>query len=248
MSLRTGVCIGISGWSYPGWRDDFYHGVVRSNWLSYCAQHFSTIEINASFYRLQKPETFARWREQTPPAFRFALKANRYLTHSRKLADPASAIALERERCAALGDKLAAVLWQLPGNYHRHDERLAGFVATLRTAWPGVRHAIEFRHPSWFNDATAAELSAHGVAVCQSDAADWPLWDRVTADLVYIRLHGHTRTYASAYSTGELQHWADKIIGWSKAGHRVHVYFDNDAEGAAPRDAIRLQQLLAKEY
>jgi uncharacterized protein YecE (DUF72 family) len=236
------VYIGTSGWSYPGWKDSFYRGVARKDWLSWCARHFSAVEINASFYRLQQPETFARWREQTPAGFRFALKANRYLTHNRKLAEPAAAIALERQRAGALGDKLVAVLWQLPANYHRHDQRLAGFLSALQ-AWPEVRHAIEFRHASWFSEAVAALLSAARVGVCQSDAADWPLWQRVTTDLVYIRLHGHTRTYASAYSRSSLQRWADRILDWSHSGHSVHVYFDNDAEGAAPRDAQRLQHL-----
>jgi uncharacterized protein YecE (DUF72 family) len=241
--MRAPVYIGLSGWSYPGWKDSFYRGIARKDWLPWCARHFSAVEINASFYRLQKRETFARWHEQTPAGFRFALKANRYLTHNRKLSHAADSIALERERAGALGDKLAAVLWQLPANYHRHGERLAAFLSALQ-AWPEVRHAIEFRHASWFVDDIAAQLSAHGVAVCQSDAADWPLWNRATTDLVYVRLHGHTRTYASAYSLHSLQRWAESILDWSRSGRSVHVYFDNDAEGAAPRDAMRLQQLL----
>ena len=241
--MRAPVYIGLSGWSYPGWKDGFYRGVARKDWLPWCARNFSALEINASFYRLQKRETFARWRAQTPADFRFALKANRYLTHNRKLSNAPSAIALERERASALGEKLAAVLWQLPANYHQHGERLAAFLAALR-AWPEVRHVIEFRHASWFVDAIAEQLSAYNVAVCQSDAADWPLWERVTTDLVYVRLHGHTRTYASAYSLRSLQRWAERILDWSRSGCSVHVYFDNDAEGAAPRDAMRLQQLL----
>jgi uncharacterized protein YecE (DUF72 family) len=238
------VYIGTSGWSYAGWKQDFYRGVAQKDWLNYCSRCFSAVEINASFYRLQKAETFARWRDQTPPHFRFALKANRYLTHARKLLDPAPSIALERERAQALQDKLAAVLWQLPANYRRNGPRLSDFLAALRDGWPGERHAIEFRHPSWFNDEIAERLSRYQVAVCQSDAADWPLWDTVTTDLVYLRLHGHTRTYASAYSSGSLRRWAERIVEWSSSGRTVHVYFDNDAEGAAPRDALRLRQLV----
>jgi uncharacterized protein YecE (DUF72 family) len=244
MARTPPVYIGTSGWSYTGWRNTFYQGVPRKDWLSHCARHFSAVEINASFYRLQNPETLARWREQTPPAFRFALKANRYLTHSRKLLEPASSIALERERAAALGEKLVAVLWQLPASYRCDIPRLQQFLAALDEAWPDVRQVMEFRHPSWFADEVAECLSARRVAVCQSDAADWPLWERVTTDLVYVRLHGHTRTYASAYSSASLRSWAARIVDWSRRDRTVHVYFDNDAEGAAPRDALRLIRLL----
>jgi uncharacterized protein YecE (DUF72 family) len=237
------VYIGTSGWSYPAWKETFYRGVSRRDWLVRCAERFTALEINASFYRLQKAETFARWRDLTPPEFRFALKANRYLTHNRRLAAPASSIALERERALHLGGKLSAVVWQLPANLRRHDERLDGFLTALR-AWPEVRHAVEFRHTSWFCAAVAQHLSAHGVAVCQSDAADWPMWPEVTTDLVYVRLHGHTRTYASAYSRVHLQRWAARVRRWSDEGRLVHLYFDNDAEGAAPRDALRLLQMM----
>jgi uncharacterized protein YecE (DUF72 family) len=231
--------IGTSGWNYPHWKDDFYCDVLRKDWLAHCARHFSALEINATFYRLQRESTFARWRDTTPPAFRFAMKGNRYITHNKKLADPLPSIRLEKQRARALGDKLAVVLWQLPGNYHKHLGRLEAFVRALGH-WPQVRHAMEFRHPSWFVDEVLACLRDHHVAVCQSDAADWPLWDAISTDLVYIRLHGHTRTYASAYSTPSLRAWAGRIRHWLHTGSDVHVYFDNDSEGAAPRDALRL--------
>lgn len=245
--MRQGIgraYIGTSGWSYAGWRDDFYAGVPRRNWLVYAASRFSGLEINASFYRLQQESTFRRWREATPKDFRFALKANRYLTHNRKLREPVEPIRTERERARALGDRLAVVLWQLPPNFGRHLERLQHFAEALSVAWPEVRHAVEFRHPSWFDDEVAACLHEHRLALCLSDAADWPLWDRVTTDLVYLRLHGHSHTYASAYSTPDLHRWAERIRGWLDGGRDVHVYFDNDAEGAAPRDALRLLALL----
>lgn len=235
--------IGTSGWNYPAWRDAFYRGVPQKRWLPFCAEHFHAVEVNATFYRLQRRETFARWRAETPPHFRFAIKGNRYLTHNRKLIEPLPSIRLERDRAAGLGDKLAAVLWQLPANFHRDLGRLERFVRALR-CWRKVRHAVEFRHPSWFDDEVAACLRAHGVAACQSDAADWPLWDAVTADLVYVRLHGHTITYASGYSDRDLSAWARRIRHWLRDGRDVHVYFDNDAFGRAPLDALRLMALL----
>ena len=237
--------IGTSGWIYDSWRDDFYQGRPTRDWLRFCAARFTAVEINATHYRLQSVATFRRWRDETPPGFRFALKAHRYLTHNKKLSDPLGPIRLERERAAGLGEKLAVVLWQLPRNFHRNLERLAGFARALR-AWRRPRHAIEFRHPSWFDDAVAACLRAHRIALCQSDAADWPLWDAVSTDLVYVRLHGHEQTYASSYSEAELRVWARKARRWMREGRDVHLYFDNDAYGDAPRNAARLIALVRR--
>jgi len=235
--------IGTSGWNYPAWRTAFYGDCPARLWLQFCAGRFSAIEVNGTFYRLQRRETFERWRRATPPQFRFAIKANRYLTHNRRLDDPLPSIRLERDRAAGLGDKLAAVLWQLPQTMHRDIGRLERFARALRH-WRATRHAIEFRHQTWFDEQVAACLREHGIAVCQSDAADWPLWDAVTAGTVYVRLHGHTMTYASGYSAARLQRWATRVRRWLGEGRDVHVYFDNDALGRAPVDALRLIALL----
>jgi uncharacterized protein YecE (DUF72 family) len=242
--VRAGhAFIGTSGWSYEGWRAGFYGPLPKAHWLRFCARQFTGIEVNATFYRLQRAETFARWRAQTPAGFRFAIKANRYLTHTRRLTEPVAPVRLERDRARALGDRLAVALWQLPATLHRDLDRLRGFLQALRR-WRRARHAIEFRHVSWFDDEVAALLQRHGVAVCLSDAADWPCWDTVTTDLVYVRLHGHTATYASGYSGQALRRWAERIRRWTRQGRDVHVYFDNDASGHAPRDALRLLALL----
>lgn len=246
-NTHTSLHIGTSGWNYDSWRDNFYGDTPRRNWLRFCAERFTAIEVNATFYRLQSKETFKRWRDETPNDFRFAIKGNRFLTHNKKLTDPLPAIRLERERAEGLGDKLAAVVWQLPHNFHKNIERLEGFARALGR-WRRPRHAIEFRHPSWFDDEVADCLRAHDIAVCQSDAADWPLWDVVTTDMAYVRLHGHEATYASVYSERELRDWASKIRRWLKQRRDVHVYFDNDALGAAPLNAMRLLTLIEKRY
>ncbi len=235
--------IGTSGWIYDAWRDDFYDGVPQRDWLRFCAERFTGIEIDATHYRLQSVQTFRRWRDATPPGFRFAVKAHRYLTHNKKLKDPLAPIRLERSRAVGLGEKLAVVLWQLPHNFHCNLERLEAFARALR-AWLKPRHAIEFRHPSWFVPEVAACLGAHRIAVCQSDAADWPRWDAVTTNLVYVRLHGRPLTYASGYAERELREWAAKVRRWTREGRDVHVYFDNDAYGEAPKNALRLIALL----
>jgi uncharacterized protein YecE (DUF72 family) len=237
----TSLYIGTSGWNYDSWNDNFYNGIPRKEWLSFCADRFTGIEVNTTFYRLQTRETFRRWRDATPDDFRFAIKANRFLTHNKKLADPLPAIRRERDLAKALGGKLAAVVWQLPRQFHKNMERLRGFAKALQS-WPQARHALEFRHDSWFDEEVADCLGAHRLAVCQSDAADWPLWNAVTTDMVYIRLHGHDVTYVASYSPAQLTRWAQKIRRWRREGRDVHVYFDNDAFGAAPLNA---QQLLA---
>ena len=241
--MSSHLYIGTSGWSYPAWKDDFYSGIAHKDWLQHCARHFTAIEINASFYRLQRKETYIQWHDQTPPDFRFALKANRYLTHNKKLIDPLKPILREREFAHALGDKLAAVLWQLPGNFKLNLNRLETFVNVL-DQWQETRHCIEFRHTSWFNQDVADTLRQHRISACQSDAADWKRWDIITTDLIYARLHGHSCTYSSSYNRTSLNKWADKMNDWMNDGLDVHVYFDNDARGAAPRNAIQLLSML----
>lgn len=236
--------IGTSGWSYDSWKDDFYDGVPRKQWLAYCTEKFTAVEANGTFYRLQSESTFEKWAESTPDDFAFAAKGHRFATHNKKLKDSDDTIPVSRENMQPLGKKLAAVVWQLPAQFGYNLERLESFAKTLSSRWTSTRHSIEFRDASWFNDDVAEVMSSHDLAVCQSDAADWPMWDAVTTDLVYVRLHGHTRTYASAYSSGLLDDWAAKIRDWLSENCDVHVYFDNDAEGAAPYDAIKLMERL----
>jgi len=151
---------------------------------------------------------------------------------------------IEKQHAEGLNGKLAAVLWQLPRRFKKDALRLIFFIDALKL-WPETRHVIEFRHASWFDDETAALLAAAGITVCQSDAGDWPLWNQVTTDLVYIRLHGRPYTYASSYSETELTRWADKIAEWRRQHKCVHVYFDNDACCAAPLNAQFLESILA---
>ncbi len=195
------------------------------------------------FASAKPPYSVKKWYDETPATFSFAIKANRYLTHNKKLLDPEASILIEKSHAEALGEKLAVVLWQLPGLLKKNSARLQGFIDALQQ-WPKPRHCIEFRHPSWFDDETADCLTQANVAVCLSDAETWPMWDRVTSNLVYIRLHGHARTYASSYSKSELAYWAERIALWSKQGKDVHVYFDNDAECAAPFNALALLAML----
>jgi uncharacterized protein YecE (DUF72 family) len=238
------LAIGLSGWNYPGWKHDFYQGLPQKRWLGHAVQHFNAIEVNGSFYKLQSAAALARWYAETPPGFIFTAKGHRFVTHNKKLLDPDEPIARCRANLMPLGEKLHAMLWQLPERFAKNLERLERFCLALH-AWPETRHVMELRHTSWFDDETADCLARHRVANCISDAARWPMWERVTTDLVYIRLHGHSETYVSSYSRRELGAWAKKIRAWREEGRAVHVYFDNDGAGAAPWNALSLAEILS---
>jgi uncharacterized protein YecE (DUF72 family) len=238
------VYIGTSGWAYDSWTD-FYAGVPHARWLAHYAEHFDAVEVNATFYHRLKPAAFAHWHEGTPARFRFAIKANRYLTHVKRLAFDAQSWRRQRAQGAQLAEKLAVVLWQLPKSMKRDTARLARFAKRL-DAWHSVRHAIEFRDASWFDEEVAGLLAAHRIANAQSDAADWPLWDAVTTDLVYARLHGHTSTYWSRYTARELAAWARRIRRWRDEGRTVHIYFDNTDAGHAVANALELRARLGE--
>jgi uncharacterized protein YecE (DUF72 family) len=237
--------IGTSGWNYKSRRKDFYDETPQNQWLRFCSQRFTGIEVNGTFYRLQEKSTFEKWRDQTPERFRFAIKGHRYITHNKKLLDVEESVIRCRESASPLGKRLAAVVWQLPAFLKKDTDRLEKFLDALRQ-WKSTRHAIEFRHKSWFDDEVAERLRRHAVAVCISDAPDWPIWEEVTTDLVYIRLHGHTRKYASSYSKHSLRKWAARIRDWLHETRAVHAYFDNDAEGAAPQNALTLLEMLGR--
>lgn len=235
--------IGLSGWTYNSWRDDFYQGVPRKAWLPFYASRFAAVEVNASFYHPLSPKALLHWREVTPADFRFAMKASRLLTHRSRLRITPGQLAWEREHIDPLGDRLLAVLWQLPPQLDCDLPLLRDFL-TLLDGWDTTRHAIEFRHRSWFEDAVAAELSGHRIAAVQSHAGGWPMWRAVTTDLVYLRLHGKPVTYHSGYDDASLAEWADRITGWREEGRSVQVYFDNTDSGHATKDAQRLMERL----
>lgn len=235
--------IGTSGWVYAGWREHLYADTPVKRWLQVASTTFDALEINGSFYTQIKPETYQRWYDETPAHFRFALKGHRFVTHYKRLKGCDESIIRLRDQAHPLREKLAAVVWQLPSNFQCNVPRLEEFCEALR-AWPGVGHALELRHKSWFTDEVAAVMGRYGVGVCMGDAPDFPMWRAVTSSLVYVRLHGHTRKYASSYSESSLQQWAADAKRWLAEGRDVHVYFDNDAEGHAVRNAMRFAEIV----
>ncbi|ALE85562.1 DUF72 domain-containing protein [Pseudonocardia sp. HH130629-09] len=262
------VLVGTSGWRYPPWRGTFYPpGLVQRRELEYLSRQVTSIEINGSFYSLQRPENYRAWAEQVPAGFVFAVKGPRFVTHLKQLRDVAVPVVnFLASGLLGLGPALGPVLWQLPPRMRfdadrvarflellpstttaaaraatGHDERLDGRALVETDADRPLRHAVEPRHPSFRDPAFTALLREHGVALVQSDSAGtWPVFDEVTADLVYLRLHGQGELYAGGYTAAALDGWAARIRAWRDAGHDVVCYFDNDAKVHAPTDARAL--------
>lgn len=281
------VRIGISGWRYPPWRGVFYpQGLPQRAELEFASSKFPSIELNGSFYSLQRPATYAQWAQQTPADFVFSIKGGRYLTHIRRLREPAQALAnFFAQGLFELGPRLGPFLWQFPPSL-RYDEALfdtflgllprttaaAAKLASTRDArMKGrtrlafdrsrrLRHAVEIRHDSFATESFVRLLRRHRVALVVADTAGrWPLFEDLTADFVYLRLHGDESLYASGYTDAALDRWARRIEAWRAGGQvrdarlvapglpstarrsrDVYCYFDNDVKVHAPHDAHAL--------
>jgi uncharacterized protein YecE (DUF72 family) len=240
----SSVRIGCSGWNYPHWRERVYpKGVPQRRWLEHYATLFDTVEINNTFYRLPNVSSVEGWVEQSPPGFLFAVKASRYLTHIRRLRDLGDGLArfYERIQPLARSPKLGPVLWQLPPTFKRDDERLADALTTL----PNGRHSFEFREPSWYVDDVYDLLRKHDAALVVPDSPKYPFRElELTADWTFVRLHHGTRGRRGNYSERELEEWAERIAGWRDDGIDVYAYFNNDWEGYAVKNGLRLKELL----
>ncbi|WFR66453.1 DUF72 domain-containing protein [Curtobacterium flaccumfaciens] len=265
------VRIGLSGWQYDSWRGDFYPvGVPRRRWLEYVAERLPTVEVNGSFYSLQRPERYRAWRRAAPPTFRFALKGGRYVTHMLRLRNVDTALAnFFASGPLELGETLGPVLWQLPEALLPAPEVLDAFLVLLprthgsaaalaeqhddKVREPAVRaedprrpihHALEVRSPG-LTDEHVDVLRRHGVALVDSHAGDFPrLRVDTGAPIAYLRLHGAPRTYHDGYSPQALGRWATTVAGHVAAGRHTFVYFDNDAERHAPWDALTLDRIV----
>ena len=240
------VRIGCSGWMYDSWRGRLYpEREPKRRWLELYAEQFDTVEVNSTFYRLARRGGVEGWVAQTPPSFTFAVKASRYLTHIRRLVDIADGIERFYEPLEPLleAGRLGPVLWQLPENFHRDDERLESWLAALDSASSGM-HTIEFRHASWFDPAVLDALRARSVALTIGDLPTRPFQSyQATADWMFVRFHHGHRGRRGNYSKAELSEWAARIASWRR-DRTVFAYFNNDWEGFAPTNAIELRRRL----
>jgi uncharacterized protein YecE (DUF72 family) len=266
------VRIGISGWRYDPWRKVFYpEGLPQRRELEFCGRHFPTVEINGSFYSLQRPEYYEQWYDETPEGFLFAVKGSRYITHMLRLSKIEKPLAnFFASGILNLRDKLGPFLWQFPPMFTFKRERLEAFFRLLpRTTEQALalarrrdsrmigrsrlaidanrklRHAVEIRHPSFMTGEFIALLRKHHVGLVVADTAGkWPKMFHVTSDFVYVRLHGDIKIYTSGYSEQALASWARRIRSWDRDGRDVYVYFDNDVKVRAPFDALNLMRRL----
>lgn len=238
------IHIGTSGWHYAHWVGPFYpEGTKPKEFLPYYAEHFSAAEINNTFYQLPAPETLAQWRDMTPEGFVFACKASRYITHMKKLKDPQESIKRFFEVTEKLGKKLGPVLFQLPPRWHVDVARLEAFLDAL----PGrCRYTFEFRDESWFDAEVYRALARHNAAFCIYDLAGRRSAIEVTADFVYVRLHGPDGAYRGSYDGRTLSGWVRRFLGWRGEGRDVYCFFDNDEKGYAASDALRTLDMLER--
>jgi uncharacterized protein YecE (DUF72 family) len=243
-SRNRRVWIGCSGWNYRHWRESVYpKGLPAKRWLEYYAELFDTVEVNTTFYRLPNVAAVEAWAKQTPADFLFTVKASRYLTHMKRLTDLGTGVERFYERIEPLrtARKLGPVLWQLPGNFHRDDERLSSALAQL----PSGRHCFEFRHASWFTPEVYEILRRHDVALVIGDHPERPFQTyELTADWTFIRFHYGQRGRNGNYSEMELETWKSRIAAWSTS-IEVFAYFNNDWNAYAVKNALWLKQHLA---
>jgi uncharacterized protein YecE (DUF72 family) len=257
---RATIRIGVSGWTYSPWRGHFYpEDLTQKNELAFAARRFPALEINGTFYGLQKPASFARWAEATPDGFVFAVKGSRFITHMRRLREIEAPLAnFLASGPLRLGPKLGPLLWQFPPSFRfdaalmkdflallpkdtqaaatlaqQHDERVEGRAWTRTDAKRPMRHAIEVRHESFRDPAFVDLLRDHGIALVCADTVDWPRLMDLTSDFVYCRLHGSTELYRSRYQKPDLERWAARVEAWARGTHMRDGEFAGGA-GAAP--------------
>lgn len=236
--------IGTSGWSYEHWQGVLYPpGLPAKDRLEVYARRFPTVELNSSFYHWPRDATFQNWTERLPEGFRMSVKAPRGLSHARRLAEPEVWLARIWRGLETLGSRRGVLLVQLPPDQHRDDARLAAFLQQLPRQ---NLAACEFRHPDWHVEPVFSLLERYGVAYCVMSGAHLPCILRATAPFVYVRLHGPSASqlYAGAYSEADLHWWADRLQEWRTQGYTCWAYFNNDAEGHAVRNALRLRELV----
>jgi uncharacterized protein YecE (DUF72 family) len=240
------IAIGTSGWSYPHWDGVLYPpGTPPGGRLGHYTERFGTVELNASFYRWPRAASFARWRERLPPGFQLSVKAPRGLTHAKRLYAPEAWVDRLSQCWHELGDRRGVLLVQLAPGQARDDARLDYFLGRL-PSW--VRTTVELRHPSWVDDEVFRLLERHGAAYCVMSGAGLPCVLRATAPFVYVRLHGPDphHLYAGSYSDDDLRWWAERVREWDATGRDVYLYFNNDGDGNAVRNATTLRCLLGR--
>lgn len=234
--------IGTSGWVYNHWRGKFYpQGLAQTKWLEFYNQHFSTVELNNSFYHLPSEKAFATWREKSSAGFVYAVKVSRLITHLKKLRNVEGALENFLSRAQLLREKLGPLLYQLPPHMHRNDAVLENFLQLLPS---GLHHVFEFRHQSWLDEDVFHLLRRYNVGFCIYDMPGLTTPVVATADFAYVRFHGSAELYGGCYTNSELEEWARRIARLGKGLKATYIYFNNDAEAFAVSNAKTLAKQL----
>lgn len=238
------IHIGTSGFSYDHWSNGVFYPpkLAKRKWLSYYAEFFSCVELNVTFYRLPKPSTYATWHEHTPKNFQFILKGSRYITHIKRLKDTKDSLKVFFDQAKGLKKKFTVALWQLPPSMHLDIDRLQVFLKHLK-GYKRVRHAFEFRDVSWWCDEVFDLLRENGMTFCHADFVK-KAPDNIPGNMPfhYVRFHGiDAARYSGNYSKGMLKKWAEKCRGWKQKKKNAYLFFNNDAEGYAIKNAQELQ-------
>ena len=234
--------IGTSGWHYEHWRGLYYpEGLPKSKWLQFYARQFNTVELNNSFYHLPSEKAFSTWRDFAPDNFVFAVKVSRFITHIKRLKNLGSAVENFLSRATFLQNKLGPLLYQLPPNMKRNDEILENFLSSLSQQY---QHVFEFRNESWIDESVFRILEQYDAGFCVFDMPDFHCPLVASSNFAYIRFHGSESLYSSCYSDEELRKWAEKITALGKNLEAVYIYFNNDAEAFAVKNAITLMKYL----
>jgi uncharacterized protein YecE (DUF72 family) len=242
MAATTGIHIGTSGWHYNHWRGPFYpEKFPAAKMLDYYTRHFDTVELNNTFYRLPPDAAVENWRESTPRDFCFALKGSRFITHMKKLKDPAPGIEKFMERADLLQKKLGPIVFQLPPWWELNLKRLEEFLEALPKRH---RYAFELRNETWRTDEVYRVLRRHNAAFCIYELAGYRTEFTLTADFTYVRLHGPAGAYAGSYDRSKLREWAERIQAWKEELRAVYLYFDNDQAGFAVENARTLREMV----
>lgn len=238
------IHIGTSGWSYKHWKENFYPSKLPSNdWLNFYATMFSTVEVNTTFYHAPLPTTTEKWLKKVPKNFQFAIKASSYITHWKRLKDCSLSLDFFYKSIQKLQPKAGPILFQLPPAFQINQERLKTFIDLLKADY---RYTFEFRHKTWFTDEIYSLLSKHNIALCITDLNGKLSPEVVTADFIYLRLHGPHRAYQGSYGPTGLKAWKKKIANWLDLGKEVYCFFDNDEKGYAIEDAKFLLEFFEK--
>ncbi|HVK61579.1 MAG TPA: DUF72 domain-containing protein [Bdellovibrionales bacterium] len=246
------IRVGISGWTYPGWKKTFYpKEISTAHELEYASHHFPTIELNGSFYRLQSPKVYRSWYDRTPDDFVFSVKGSRYITHTRRLRDIEAPLTTFMDSgVLELEEKLGPILWQFPPSMKFEPSLFRDFFEMLpkSSRKAKLRYAVEVRNDSFDDSEFFALLKEFGIALVIADTAGrWFQTDKITSDFVYIRLHGYKEMYSGGYPPKAIRNWANQIRRWGR-GRDVFVYFDNDAKVNAPFDATSLMRALKDSH